>query len=169
MKNQIQHPHRQCVSSRKQYMLAAVVYPNSKLAHAVHEKAILSRWYRTLLDFCPCARLIRHFGGVSEAVCTLSSAYRQALGKKVFDKLWRGYRIGAFRSNTINLLIGTKTYLTLKPKIFSLLFKPPYHSFPIFSQLRHGRTAAIALCTVLYLSSSRPAAPLSHIVDIVYL
>jgi hypothetical protein len=100
MKNQIQHPHRQCLSSRKQYMLAAVVYPNSKLAHAVHEKAIPSRWYRTLLDFCPCARLIRHFGGVSQAVCTLSSAYRQALGKKVF-----GTEGGGSKSSTPPLFL----------------------------------------------------------------
>jgi hypothetical protein len=55
------------------------------------EFIIHSRWYRTLFDFCPCPRLIRHFGGVSQAVCTLSSAYRQALGKKVFGTIWKGY------------------------------------------------------------------------------
>jgi hypothetical protein len=36
---------------------------------------IPSRSYRILLYFCLCPCLIRHFGGVTQAVCALSSAY----------------------------------------------------------------------------------------------
>jgi hypothetical protein len=69
-------------SSRCQLSTTIIAIPfhllvlDSSLATLRISVSIPSRRYRPLLKFCPCPRLIRHFGGVSQAICALSSAYR---------------------------------------------------------------------------------------------